>query len=308
MARSRQYRERKEIALDQREKSCRDMRQVLSIAYNDTLRLNDQLAYIGEQVRLVEKTRAAYRDQFNIGQRTLLDLLNTQNEYFDARRAQVNADIDLSIAYLRSYSGMGRLLETLGMKRVDADGNPDESDLAPVDLAQLCPSSVPLDTTLDREALGRKVKAMMEDPSNSFIGARPQSAALPLTGQGGGEAVTNPLEAEISDRVTAWAAAWAGRDVKGYLDFYAPAFRPESGATRESWAHQREQRLGKAGRLRIEIQNLTVSRRAPDTAVAAFRQVHTSDTLSDTTDKTLEWLKVNGVWQIVRETSRAVKE
>lgn len=118
-------------------------------------RLKDQISFIGTQVSLVEKARAAYRDQFNIGQRTLLDLLNTQNEYFDARRSQVNADADLSIAYLRSYAVMGRLLETLDLKRIDADNSPDESELTPIDLAQPCPPATPLDTTLDREALER---------------------------------------------------------------------------------------------------------------------------------------------------------
>ena len=219
IARSRQYRERKNISLDLREKACRDMRQTLAIAFNDTIRLNDQLSFIGLQVNLVEKTRTAYRDQFNIGQRTLLDLLNTQNEYFDARRSQVNADVDLSIAYLRSYAGMGRLLETLGLKRVDSDNSPDADDFTPVDLAQLCPPVTPLDTTLDREALGRKAKEMMEGTSNSFIGNRPQPVvdlvATPA------EAVKNSqqgsLDSEILKRTTAWASAWAGRDVKAYL-------------------------------------------------------------------------------------------
>ena len=173
LARNRQYRERKDMALDLREKACRDMRQTLSIAFNDTQRLNDQISYIGQQVTLVEKTRTAYRDQFNIGQRTLLDLLNTQNEYFDARRAQINADIDLSLAYLRSYAGMGRLLETLGLKRVDAENSPAESDLTAVDLAQLCPPSAPVDATLDREALARKVKEMQDNPNSGFLGNRP---------------------------------------------------------------------------------------------------------------------------------------
>ena len=176
-ARNRQFRERKNMALDLREKACRDMRQTLSIAYNETKRLNEQLPFIISQVSLVEKTRAAYRDQFNIGQRTLLDLLNTQNEYFDARRTQVNADADLGIAYLRSYAGMGRLLETLGLKRIEADQQPDESDLTPVELSEMCPNTTPADTTLDREALKRKVKAMLDDPTSNFIGNRPQPAA-----------------------------------------------------------------------------------------------------------------------------------
>jgi adhesin transport system outer membrane protein len=172
-ARIKQYRERKYLAQDLREKACRDMRQTLSIAYNDTLRLNDQLSHLATQVSLVEKTRAAYRDQFNIGQRTLLDLLNTQNEYFDARRAQVSADVDLSLAYVRSYAGMGRLLEVLELKQVDLeDQAPEEGDFSAVELEQLCPPLTPADTTLNREALIRGAKEMSQ--SNSFVGGRSQ--------------------------------------------------------------------------------------------------------------------------------------
>lgn len=168
-ARHRQFRERKNVALDQRDKSCRDMRQTLVIAYNDTIRLTEQSTYIAQQVQLVEKTRNAYRDQFNIGQRTLLDLLNTQNEYFDARRTQVNADIDLSLAYLRSYAGMGHLLEKLGLKRLDSENDPHESELTVVDPNQLCPPLVPGQQIADREALARRAKALTDTASNSFV-------------------------------------------------------------------------------------------------------------------------------------------
>jgi adhesin transport system outer membrane protein len=310
LARSRQYRERKNITLDQREKVCRDTRQTLSIAFNETLRLSDQLSFIGLQVNLVEKTRTAYRDQFNIGQRTLLDLLNTQNEYFDSRRSQINADIDLSIAYLRSYAGMGRLLETLGLKRIEADKTADQDNLTDVDLSQLCPATAPLDTTLDREALGRKAKEMMEGSANNFIGGRPLPA--------GNNPVVNPtvpegnpgkpqpaiVEAEIAEQTTAWGAAWASRDVKTYLAFYAPDFKPEKSLNIETWARQREQRLKRAGDIRIEIQNLVVRSSSPDAAVAGFRQRYQSGAVVDTTDKEIEWKKSAGQWQIVRESTR----
>ena len=72
---------------------------------------------------------------------------------------------------------MGRLLETLGLKRIEADQQPDESDLTPVELSEMCPNTTPADTTLDREALKRKVKAMLDDPTSNFIGNRPQPAA-----------------------------------------------------------------------------------------------------------------------------------
>jgi len=311
VARTRQYRERKNISLDLREKACRDMRQTLAIAYNDTMRLNDQLSFIGLQVNLVEKTRTAYRDQFNIGQRTLLDLLNTQNEYFDARRSQVNADVDLSIAYLRSYAGMGRLLETIGLKRVEDENAPDPDDFTPVDLAQLCPPTTPLDTTLDREALGRKAKEMMEGSSNNFIGNRPQPlgdavAATPMANEGSKSLPVRTLETDLLNRTTAWAEAWASREVKTYLAFYAPGFAPEGGLSRDEWARQREQRIAKAQDIRIEIQTPVVRSESPDSAFVEFRQTYSAASFRDTSEKTLEWRKEGGQWLIVRESTRTV--
>lgn len=180
LARTRQYRERKNTALDLREKACRDMRQTLSIAYNDTLRLSDQLGHLATQVELVGKTRAAYRDQFNIGQRTLLDLLNTQNEYFDARRAQVSAEVDLSLAYLRSYAGMGRLLEVLGLKHVDiGDEAPAPGDFAASDPEHLCPPEVPAEATLNRDELMNRARELSKNAGNTgpgFISPRSQTA------------------------------------------------------------------------------------------------------------------------------------
>ena len=328
ISRNRQYRERKNIALDQREKSCRDIRQTLSIAYNETLRLNDQLSFIGSQVNLVEKTRTAYRDQFNIGQRTLLDLLNTQNEFFDARRSQVNADFDLSIAYLRSYASMGILLEKLGLQKLENDNSPDEQDLGNVDLAELCPATIPVGTTLDREALGRKARELIESTANTFVASRPVAAvpestvvpvalAAPLAPVAEVQPVAAPpdeagkssepagAEAEVLARTTDWGAAWASRDVKAYLAFYAPAFVPEGGSSREAWARQREQRLAKAASIRIEMQNLNVQMNSPNTAIADFRQIYAADAYRDTAEKTLEWRKENGQWLIVRETVRA---
>ncbi len=169
LARQRQYRERKNIALDQREKACRDMRQTLSIAYHDTLRLSDQIGYLGQQVELVERTRNAYRDQFNIGQRTLLDLLNTQNEFFDARRAQVNAETELALAYVRSFTGIGRLLEKLGLKQIEPEAAPQAGELAPVELSELCLPARPEQIVPDRETLRRKAKELTDNSGRSSL-------------------------------------------------------------------------------------------------------------------------------------------
>ena len=116
-----QYVERWNIIFDQCEKVCCDMCQMLSIVYNDIGCFNDQFSFIGIQVSFVEKMRDVYRDQFNIGQRSLFDLLDMQNELFNVQFAQVNVDIDLVLVYVRSYVGMGCLFEQLTLKQVDLD-------------------------------------------------------------------------------------------------------------------------------------------------------------------------------------------
>ena len=312
-ARSRQYRERKNVALDLREKACRDLRQTLSIAYNETQRLNDQLSYIALQVALVEKTRTAYRDQFNIGQRTLLDLLNTQNEYFDARRSQVNAEADLSIAYLRSYAGMGNLLERLGLKRVDADNAPADDELTPVDQAQMCPPTLPVDTVLDREALNRKAREMLDGKGGNFLGARspaaePVVAPAPESVKEVRPAAADTVESQIAARTSAWAAAWALRKVGDYIDFYSADFMPEGDTTREDWVRQREQRIAKAQQIGVEIRDPQVISEAPDSAIVTFRQRYSADSYADMSEKTLEWRKEGGQWRIVREQVRTIAQ
>lgn len=171
-ARERQTVEKKNTALDMREKACRDTRQTLLIAYNDVLRLREQTVFAARQVTLLEKTRDAYRDQFNVGQRTLLDLLDTENELLAARRANVNTDTDLALAYLRTYAGMGNLLEVLGLQRLDAE-TPRAGDLAQVDSSQLCPNE-PITLMLpDREELNARAATLNVGRQQLAPAARP---------------------------------------------------------------------------------------------------------------------------------------
>ena len=160
-AREKQYAERRNLSLDMREKACRDSRQTLLIAYNDVLRLNEQSRYLSSQVVMLEKTRDAYRDQFNVGQRTLLDLLDTENELLSARRNAVSAEADLNLAYLRTYAGMGSLLEVLELKKLETD-DPDARDLAQVDPAELCPAEPVPVVAPQYDALNARAASLLE--------------------------------------------------------------------------------------------------------------------------------------------------
>lgn len=144
-------------ARDLREKACRDVRQTLAIAYNDVQRLKEQLRYLDQHQLSIEKAREAYRRQFDIGQRTLLDLLDTENEYFEARRAFVNATYDQFIAQGRTLSGMGQLMSALGVAREGMPGAAElGQDRSGVDPESICPPDGPQPLVVDKAALLRE--------------------------------------------------------------------------------------------------------------------------------------------------------
>jgi adhesin transport system outer membrane protein len=140
-ARERQFAEQLNVARDLRDKTCRDIRQTLLIAYNDVRKLNEQIGYLNQNKVSVEKARNAYRQQFDIGQRTLLDLLDTENELFQAKRAEVNAEQDLNISYARTHAGLGTLLGALELSKIETGVVPgfDQWEQGE-DAAQNCPA------------------------------------------------------------------------------------------------------------------------------------------------------------------------
>jgi adhesin transport system outer membrane protein len=107
-------------AADLRDRACRDTRQTTEIAFNDTRKLTEQLVSLDRNALAIEKARDAYRQQFVIGQRSLLDLLNAENELYTAKRSYANADYDLGIAYVRTQAAMQQLLPSLGVTTPDA--------------------------------------------------------------------------------------------------------------------------------------------------------------------------------------------
>ncbi|WP_447553467.1 TolC family outer membrane protein [Vreelandella sp. EE22] len=108
-----------EQAQSQREVACTNVRQTTQIAYNDTQRLREQLNYLNEHRQSIDRVRGAYQQQFDIGQRTLLDVLDSENEYFEASRAYANAESDLTMAQARTLASMGQLMQTLNVTRDD---------------------------------------------------------------------------------------------------------------------------------------------------------------------------------------------
>lgn len=154
-AREKQAVEYRYQARDLQEKACRDVRQTLAIAYQDMVKLNEQLGYLDTHRLMTDKAMQAFRQQFEIGQRSLLDLLDTQNELFEANRAHINARYDQIIAQARTLASMGKLSASLGVGRPDQpslqDAGQDRDPQLPIE--ELCPFDAPAVIQVDKSAV-----------------------------------------------------------------------------------------------------------------------------------------------------------
>lgn len=152
--------DRIEQATNLREKACVDVRQTTQIAYNDAQRLRDQLDYLDEHRQSTGRVREAFQQQFDIGQRSLLDLLDIDNEYFEASRAYVNAEFDVALADARTLASTGQLLETLEVRR---EGLPTLADLGSdgldSDPSSVCPAEGARQYTLEELTAGAAMPA-----------------------------------------------------------------------------------------------------------------------------------------------------
>lgn len=100
-------------AMEIRNDKHRKIMEQLRFSWNAVQAVERQLPYLEQHVESATATREAYYKQFNIGRRTLLDLLNTENELVDARRALIKARYDVLISQMQLLATMGGLRSAL---------------------------------------------------------------------------------------------------------------------------------------------------------------------------------------------------
>jgi outer membrane protein, adhesin transport system len=161
-------------AADIRDKTCRDTRQQAAIAFNDTQKYLQTLEALDRNVLAIEKARDAYRQQFDIGQRSLLDLLNAENELFTAKRAYANAEYDLLIAQARTLAWSQRLTTQLGLVRMDAGALEVKNFAAGEDVPSRCPA-------LAYEPMNLAARNELDQRAAQLVQAAPPVAAVPAS-------------------------------------------------------------------------------------------------------------------------------
>lgn len=102
-------------ARDIRDRSMRQLEESIRLAWAAFEATGAQLPFLEQRIEAALATRAAYAQQFNIGQRTLLDLLNSENEVLEARQSAVETRADHLLAQYRLLEAMGVLIDQLGV-------------------------------------------------------------------------------------------------------------------------------------------------------------------------------------------------
>lgn len=83
------------------------------LAWNSLITTRARLDYLAKHVESTVEVLESYKEQFKLGQRTLLDVLDSESELFNARTALVSAQYAEMLNILQVLKSMGILLKSL---------------------------------------------------------------------------------------------------------------------------------------------------------------------------------------------------
>ena len=135
-------------------------------------------------------------------------------------------------------------------------------------------------------------------PAPAFLaapGPAPAAPAAPLAPSSG-------TSKDVEAAVQAWAAAWAAKDMAGYLGAYGKEFDPPGKMSRATWEGERRARIVGKNRISVKVSDVAVSVNG-NKAVAKFKQAYSADALNVSSRKTLELVRAGDRWMIVREST-----
>jgi outer membrane protein, adhesin transport system len=117
IAREREAFSRLEEAREAVRVAQRDAEEEARVAFNGLTTARARVAALSQGVEAQRATRDIYAQQFDLGQRGLLDLLDAENELFNDRSNLVTATYTELFAVYRVLAVIGTLLDALGIER-----------------------------------------------------------------------------------------------------------------------------------------------------------------------------------------------
>lgn len=99
-----------------RNNSHRQLIELVRLAWMAKKASEDREQYLQDRVKSSEETATAYSRQWDIGKRTLLDVLDAEAERIQAKEQLIDSQYDGLFAKYRLLNSMGTLVHTLGLK------------------------------------------------------------------------------------------------------------------------------------------------------------------------------------------------
>jgi adhesin transport system outer membrane protein len=103
-------------AFEIKNKALVDLKEKIRLSWNAWQATNEKMPALRAHVTAARTTRAAYQDQFKLGKRTLLDLLDSQNEYYESQLNLERGMNDEAFSRYRLINGMGGLLKYFNLR------------------------------------------------------------------------------------------------------------------------------------------------------------------------------------------------
>ncbi|MEO8630838.1 MAG: tetratricopeptide repeat protein, partial [Betaproteobacteria bacterium] len=207
-----------------------------------------------------------------------------QGDYDKARKALEMA-IRTHPSYAVAHENLGDIYATLASQAYDKALQLDSTNATARKKLALIKELVPAKTA---SSLAR-VEPDKTAPSKSGTEAvvTPKSATKPVTGEKPpvDKAVTPPATPSAAAPATGssaqndailrmlqdWAAAWSSGDVKTYLSFYAPDFRPNGKESRSHWEAGRRERLTNTKKIQVSTSSPKIKFTDNNHASVTFR-------------------------------------
>ena len=117
VARSREFTYRHAEAKERRADVARGLENDVHETWASMMASRERAVQFAKQAEANERVVVAYKDQFGLDRRTLLDVLDAQNELFVSRSSALNAQYVEMLAVYRILALQGHLLSTLGVDR-----------------------------------------------------------------------------------------------------------------------------------------------------------------------------------------------
>ncbi len=115
-ARKREANWKVEEAKASRELNYRNITRDLRLAWDAYIYLDGQVQYLTEHITASREVARAYQQQFRLGKRSLLDLLDTENEMFQSQRDFINTVHEEIFSRYRILHSTGQLLDSMNVE------------------------------------------------------------------------------------------------------------------------------------------------------------------------------------------------